>query len=499
MPWDETDEYIRSGHRDPDSFDKDSFRTITLSEDEGIRAVVGCPKGHFEGGKCNVGMEIQTYLFDKSKGWTMSKAKEWFEKHKEGIIGMGEPFAGYKDFADCVAKNKDKDNPEAYCAAIKHRVEEAMLNGKKILYLFGEGLRVDGVKVFGVAIHPKKLWHPEEGTYHVYLEEELKKAAPTLAGKPFGIDHIQILPKPNVVERSWWDDQLGGVAFEGTVSPEIAERIKKGEFKGVSIELNWFKPGVMLEKVNGIAPRNFDFTAVHFMKNFPPADKETFVKVWEGITLPIVPPPLDVQIEQLKQWFAERLSYLEGQVNALLSQPLPNYSVSTSGQPATTAVPPAPTIIIVKEAAARINAELNGFKEKLNQQLEAIKEAATKKEKELKEDLEHKKDKVLEMIEKYEGLVKQLDEKLKGIKPESDTVIELRKKLTESEKRIVELEKEKMDTERNFRLKYENLRNSIIEALPPPAIWRAWKASGPKLLVQKLYSILGIQPNQYEG
>lgn len=33
------------------------------------------------------------------------------------------PFAEYKDFEDCVAKNKDKDNPEAYCAVIKQKAE----------------------------------------------------------------------------------------------------------------------------------------------------------------------------------------------------------------------------------------------------------------------------------------------------------------------------------------------------------------------------------------
>lgn len=32
------------------------------------------------------------------------------------------PFAGYKDFADCVAKNQDKKNPKAYCAFIARKV-----------------------------------------------------------------------------------------------------------------------------------------------------------------------------------------------------------------------------------------------------------------------------------------------------------------------------------------------------------------------------------------
>lgn len=44
------------------------------------------------------------------------------------------PFAGYKDFADCVAKNKGKvRDPEAYCATLQRRVEsgrQAPTNGK---------------------------------------------------------------------------------------------------------------------------------------------------------------------------------------------------------------------------------------------------------------------------------------------------------------------------------------------------------------------------------
>jgi hypothetical protein len=37
----------------------------------------------------------------------------------------GDPFADYKDFADCVSKNKDKRNPEAYCASIEQKIKEA--------------------------------------------------------------------------------------------------------------------------------------------------------------------------------------------------------------------------------------------------------------------------------------------------------------------------------------------------------------------------------------
>lgn len=40
---------------------------------------------------------------------------------------LGEPFAGYADFAACVAANQDKDNPEAYCGAIKAKTESGIL------------------------------------------------------------------------------------------------------------------------------------------------------------------------------------------------------------------------------------------------------------------------------------------------------------------------------------------------------------------------------------
>lgn len=40
------------------------------------------------------------------------------------------PFAGYGDFDDCVSNNSDKKDPEAYCGAIKHRVEKALETGQ---------------------------------------------------------------------------------------------------------------------------------------------------------------------------------------------------------------------------------------------------------------------------------------------------------------------------------------------------------------------------------
>jgi hypothetical protein len=76
-----TDNYIRIPVRNPDDYDPDSIRTITISEEKGIKALTGCPKGEYENGKCNVGTEIITYLFDKDK-WSEAEAQAWVEEHK---------------------------------------------------------------------------------------------------------------------------------------------------------------------------------------------------------------------------------------------------------------------------------------------------------------------------------------------------------------------------------------------------------------------------------
>ena len=87
-----TENYIRLRQRDPDDFQKDSFRIITLSKSRGIKAVIGRLKG-------KTTTTIQSYLFDK-KRWNTKEAQTWVKKHKgamekdmeEGIILFDENF-----------------------------------------------------------------------------------------------------------------------------------------------------------------------------------------------------------------------------------------------------------------------------------------------------------------------------------------------------------------------------------------------------------------------
>jgi len=72
-----TENYIRLRQEDPKDFDKNTFKTITLSESQGIKAIVGKKKG-------KTSLTIQSYLFDKKK-WTVEKAQEWVKKHRASI------------------------------------------------------------------------------------------------------------------------------------------------------------------------------------------------------------------------------------------------------------------------------------------------------------------------------------------------------------------------------------------------------------------------------
>jgi len=68
LPWDQTQTFIRSGHRTPEDFDPETLKTITLSQKEGIQAITGKPWNQQS-------TEIVSYLFSKEKGWTTEKVK----------------------------------------------------------------------------------------------------------------------------------------------------------------------------------------------------------------------------------------------------------------------------------------------------------------------------------------------------------------------------------------------------------------------------------------
>jgi hypothetical protein len=75
-----TENYVRIRVRDPNLFVNGSFRTIVLSADQGIHAVVGKLKSDPGGSTV-----IQNYMFELAKDWTMEKAQVWVKQHKDAM------------------------------------------------------------------------------------------------------------------------------------------------------------------------------------------------------------------------------------------------------------------------------------------------------------------------------------------------------------------------------------------------------------------------------
>jgi len=228
LPWEEDEDFVHSGHRSQDEFQPNAFRTITLSEEEGIKAVIGKPRGKHT-------TEVVSYLFDKKKGWTINKAKAWFEEHQ---AKLKESFSWTGDIKEL------------------------------------SGL---GNLIRGKALHPIHTVHPNEWPeVREYLEEELRKSAHTLVGKPLLIDHHRQL-KGEVLGAQYEEDAVEYVAKLDDSG--VLSKIRDGRIKHCSVEFEWKQ----LDRVNGVAPRNITFTGLSLLENFLPGDPATNVEIWEGI------------------------------------------------------------------------------------------------------------------------------------------------------------------------------------------------------------------------
>jgi hypothetical protein len=145
------------------------------------------------------------------------------------------PFAQYKDMQDCMNKNDDKENPEAYCATIMKKAEqkEHLLEYYvPIDYVHETSRDKKNFLIKGTAI---KETTSRNGVR--YLAEELQKAAPTLQGKPILKDHRNETDAIiGTVIESKYDQNEKGILFKGIIMDEkIKEMIGDGRLKHVSI------------------------------------------------------------------------------------------------------------------------------------------------------------------------------------------------------------------------------------------------------------------------
>lgn len=227
MPWEETGGYIRSGHRSPEEFQPDSLRTIVLSEEEGVKAVVGKPKGEDV-------MEIQSYLFDRSKGWTLEKAKAWFEKHRESETVR-----------------------EHVSAIVPFKVLEKIVD---------KPLRIRGVAITAGMSR----------NFNIYAPEELQAFANKLVSAPVYIEHVAVPNAVGKIVKTEWDGQ--NLWYEAEVyDEETAEKIRKGLIKHVSVGADYDTIDILDGKIpHGLHNAELSLVAV-------PGIPETSIQVLEKL------------------------------------------------------------------------------------------------------------------------------------------------------------------------------------------------------------------------
>jgi len=183
MPWEETDEYIRHQNQNPAEFQKETLRTITLSEKDGIKAVIGKPTGKHV-------MQIISYLFEKNKGWTLEKAKEWVQKHQDS-------------------------SKEHVYALLPFTVNEKIL--EKPLHIRGVAMTAGMSRNF-----------------NIYTPEELKEFANKLVDAPVYVEHVSAANAVGRVSKTEWDGQQ--LWYDAEIhDEETAQKIRSGLIKHVSV------------------------------------------------------------------------------------------------------------------------------------------------------------------------------------------------------------------------------------------------------------------------
>lgn len=179
------------------------------------------------------------------------------------------PFAGYKDFADCVAKNRDKGDAKAYCATIMRKVEKGKeKENVPITYMMPvqwetikEG-KLTEAYVKGVAISATTSRNNVS-----YVIEELEKSYPSLSGKNIAVGHDED-PTNNVglIEKVDWngkDVNYFAKIYNTYKHPDAVEMVKKKLWQYVSIEAIVSK---LIKEEDKFIAKGINFTGLSFVR-----------------------------------------------------------------------------------------------------------------------------------------------------------------------------------------------------------------------------------------
>ncbi len=183
----------------------------------------------------------------------------------------------YRSFVEQYGKEKGEAVFYAYCK--KHSIDYTKPRPKRESFSWVGDLKPEGTGLIrGKALHPIKTMHPEEWpSVRVYLEEELKKSAQTLAGKPLLLDHGRYI-NGEILSAAYED---GAIEYLARVDdPQVLDAIGRGEIKHCSVEYEWQS----LDRVDGVAPRGINFVGLSLLsQKLEPGDPLSSVELWEAI------------------------------------------------------------------------------------------------------------------------------------------------------------------------------------------------------------------------
>ena len=197
-----------------------------ISEEEGIKAVIGKLKGEDK-------TTVQSYLFDKAKGWNLEKAKTWFEKHREGLV------------------------KEHVSAILPFQVLEKVVD---------KPLRIRGIAITSGMSR----------NFNIYTPEELQNFANKLVSAPVYVEHVAVPNAIGKVTKTEWDGQ--NLWYEAEVyDDETAEKIRKGLIQHVSVGADYETLDILDGKVpHGLHNAELSLVAV-------PGIPETNIQVMEKL------------------------------------------------------------------------------------------------------------------------------------------------------------------------------------------------------------------------
>jgi len=152
------------------------------------------------------------------------------------------PFGEYKNFKDCLDKNQDKEDPEAYCAEIMRQIEGSQhmdddkLNVTASMSIVVTASDEDDDNTFTIAaakVGSKSFG--ATGVKYVFTKESLQAYTKSWEGGIITLNHERL--DDGVIKAAWFDEETDLVMMTiACDNPETAKRMRAGEATGVSIE-----------------------------------------------------------------------------------------------------------------------------------------------------------------------------------------------------------------------------------------------------------------------